>query len=672
MRLGTMLSMLLVVMAGALWGLEPTRAPVYYLLDYGGQHLDNPDYVAWVRELPPDLLHFGKDVPMTHLYGPIQAVGGENQAHGRHRADIRRLSPGEVRDRLATLQRLNRDLHAAGVRWVMPYIAAITMAGDPVRREGFFEFYDHWDEYREFGLGARPAAAPETWIATRADGSPHTFGNDLAPDYYTGMNRYVVCIEHPDWRAWLQQVTRLCAEAGYDGVFPDNSSAIACHAPSCQAAFRRYLEGRYGPAERAALFGSADLAGVRLPSERGSLLHVEAQRFYQTSLAHHLGAMRAAARAVNPDFLMFPNCGSPVLSAEYLLGHADFLMLEGGARDVQGTGCEVTSIIGEASHREVVDNILEYRYVAGLPEHIGLLLLEMGRTPWSRKLSLAEAAAFGSGACNGVRPSTREVLRPYIEFLRAHRDLYEGKRSAAQVAMAFFPMQVHYPDNRHWSTAARLKDRLGSLQVPFDVISETGLSAARLAGYRMVAVPDLRCVGDAEVEALRQYVTAGGTLLVVGRFAETDASLRPRPEPAWLSPPAAVAAGRIVRHGGVPGKADLAGMLGAAGVSTLIGTGTGREAPRPLLRVMLYEGPQERVLHLLNYDAPVAAAGGLPRALAGVPVRLALPPGAVVSGVTCLDPEAPGQELEFRTGDGVCEFTVPTVALYAVCRVRLQ
>ena len=99
---------------------QPTAAPVFYLIDYGPNHLDNPEYVEWVRKQPPELLHFGKDVPMTHVFGPIAAVGGENQAHGRNRADIRRLTPGEVRERIAALQRMNKALHDAGAKMVMP------------------------------------------------------------------------------------------------------------------------------------------------------------------------------------------------------------------------------------------------------------------------------------------------------------------------------------------------------------------------------------------------------------------------------------------------------------------------------------------------------------------------------------------------------------------------
>ena len=114
-RILSALLTLAVMTAPALATREPTVPPVYYLIDYGQGHLDSPEYVEWISELPPDLLHFGKDVPMTHLYGPIVAVGGENQAHGRNRDDIRRLTPAEVHERIATLQRMNDALHAAGI-----------------------------------------------------------------------------------------------------------------------------------------------------------------------------------------------------------------------------------------------------------------------------------------------------------------------------------------------------------------------------------------------------------------------------------------------------------------------------------------------------------------------------------------------------------------------------
>ena len=56
------MSMLALIMAAPTFATrEPTAAPVYYLIDYGREHLDNPEYIEWIRELPPDLLHFGKN-----------------------------------------------------------------------------------------------------------------------------------------------------------------------------------------------------------------------------------------------------------------------------------------------------------------------------------------------------------------------------------------------------------------------------------------------------------------------------------------------------------------------------------------------------------------------------------------------------------------------------------
>lgn len=673
-RILAALTMALAVAVPGVAQREKTVAPVYYLLDYGYNHLDNPEYIEWARQLPPDLLHFGKDVPMTHLFGPIQAVGGENQAHGRNRADIRRLTPAEVRERIATLQRMNKNLHGAGVKMVMPYIAAITMAGDPVKREGFFEFYDHWDEYREFGIGPKPKTNPETWVATKADGSLHTFGPDLAPAYYTGMNRYVNCIEHPDWRAWLKQVTRLCAVAGYDGVFPDNSSPVQCHSPYCQQGFRQFLSDKYIRAELKALFGTSDVKQISLPRERGSLLYVEAQRFYQTSLARHLREMRDEARKVNPKFQMFPNCGTPVHSAEYLTSSAEFLMLEGGSGRAEGAGCVVQPIIGDIVQREIEDNILEYRYVADLPGQIGLMILEMGPTPWTRKLCIAEAAAFGSGAYNGARPSSREVQWPFIAFVRNQRALYENKISSAQVGLLFFPMQIHYPGNRHWPYAFQLKNRLGSLQVPFDCFSETGLDVARLRTYRMIVAPDLRYLTQAQLTALQGYAEGGGRLVVVEQFATEDETMRPRGQLSWLPPAgqeAAVGKGTVVHLEALPGQKETLRLLEQAGVQRLV-SGDPAGMQYPLLRVMMYETPGERVVHLLNYNAPIAAGAGPNVPLNNVRVRVPVGAGGQVAKVTCLDPEAEALELESEVRDGVCEFVVPEVALYKVCRVEMR
>lgn len=641
---------------------EPTVPPVYYLIDYGGDHLANPDYVTWAAELPPELLHFGKDVPMTHLYGPIAAVGGENQAHGRNRADIRRLTPAQVRERIAVLRRMNADLHAAGVTMTMPYIASITMAGEPVKREGFFDFYDHWNEYLEFGIGPRPQTAPETWVAVKADGSLHTFGSDLAPAYYAGMNRYVCCIEHPDWRNWLKQVTRLCAVAGYDGVFPDNSSPITCYAPYCQAGFRKFLAAKYRPEQLHALFNVNSAEEISLPKERDCLLWVEAQRFWQTSLARHLYEMRQAARTVNPKFLMFPNCGTPIQSADYLSGHADYMMLEGSGGP-EGPGVQVKQIVQQITLRTMADNILDFRYIADVPGDLRAMLLKLGQTPAAQRLAIAEAAAFGSGAYNGVRKDTRESQRPYIEFLLKHKDLYEGKTSAAQVAVLYYPMQAYYPNGgHHLATAMQVKDRLGTMQVPFDCFSEMGLTAARLKTYRMVIVPQLMYLSEAHLKLLRDYAAGDGKLLLINDCGSHDDLMRERAiQPCPFTPAA-------VMRPTVPAPADMTTLLTSAGIQPLVSDSPNHQ----FLRVMTYESPGERLVHLVNYNCPIMARTGDAVPDENVRVQVPLPAGKRGAEVTVYSPEAGESKLQSEAKGGVCSFVVPEVGIYVVCRVRYR
>jgi hypothetical protein len=638
-----------------------TRAPAYYLLDYGSDHLDNPDYVQWVAQFPPDLLHFGKDVPMTHLWGPIVAVGGENQAHGRNRADIRRLTSDEVQQRLDKLRTMNKALHAAGVRMVMPYISAITFAGDAEKRIGLFEFYDHWGEYTRFGLGPKPATDPLAWIAVKADGSPHTFGAELRPAYYAGLSRYVACVNHPDWRQWLGDVTQLVAKAGYDGAFADNSSPIQCYSSHCQAAFREYLAGKYSVQERIELFGAPE---APLPATREGLLYYEAQRFWQLSLADELRGIRQAGREINPDFKLFPNLGTPYQSYDFLTDNADCAMFEGsgGGSMADSTGSVTWTVIGPFKERSYCYHMSEYRYCAGVPGDLAPMLLKRTRTKDGLKLSMAEAAAFGSGAANGLSRGTREWARTYLEFARAHPELYVGTVSAADVAVLSMPMHVYYPKTAHWAAAQEVMNRLLALRVPFDCISEGGMTAERLAAYRCVIAPKLQYLSDPQLAMLREYVREGGTLAALAPFATHDDRCRERKAAPLAEGPNGQ--GRVVLLAGTPTRGQLFQAVG----------GRLAEGP-PGLRAMVYarSGNLSRyVVHLLNYDVNADPKSDERTAPArDVSVTLRLPDRVNVTDVTCFDPDSPKPErLPFDAHGAQIVFRVPEVPIYRVCLVE--
>ena len=130
-----------------------TQLPMTYIRDYDDDHLDNPEWIAQVRANAPELLVVGKDLPIHHNWGPVQGVGGENQAYGQGE-HIRRISPAELERKMAAIRRMVAAMRDCGVKLIMPYICSKTIGGDHEKRTGFWDFYDHWDEYLRFGLEA--------------------------------------------------------------------------------------------------------------------------------------------------------------------------------------------------------------------------------------------------------------------------------------------------------------------------------------------------------------------------------------------------------------------------------------------------------------------------------------------------------------------------------------
>ena len=228
-----------------------TVTPLTYIIDYAKDHLDNPDYIRKVAEAPPNLLHLGLDTPFSARRGPVREVAAPK---GSERAEL--LSPRDTRARFESIRRMVADLHKARVDIVIPYVCNQTLAGHAEKRLGFWEFYDRWDDYKEFGLPPKPPADPIQWMQQDPDGYI-TFNYRLAHAAFTPQYRYAPCSNNEHWTRYLSFVVENCAAAGYDGIFVDNN-ILHCYCPYCRREFRRYLRERYSPAELEARFGSDD------------------------------------------------------------------------------------------------------------------------------------------------------------------------------------------------------------------------------------------------------------------------------------------------------------------------------------------------------------------------------------------------------------------------------
>jgi len=226
------------------------QVPFTYVIDYRPGQLDDEDLVRKISEAPPTLYHTG--------FGPT--LFSSSWGGGAHlESDAMKLhSPDELRARMAMLKQFNDALHAAGVKWVIPYLCNQSLFGDDKLRTGFWEFYDGWGKYSEFGIGPRPAADPIDWLQREPSGAIHyNYPRHLIHSEERPYYRYAPCPNNEHWRQFCAATARAAARCGYDGLFVDNN-ILHCYCSRCQAGFKKYLQGRYSTQQLTDMFGTPD------------------------------------------------------------------------------------------------------------------------------------------------------------------------------------------------------------------------------------------------------------------------------------------------------------------------------------------------------------------------------------------------------------------------------
>lgn len=224
-----------------------TRAPYTYCIWY----MKDPDKPSFLKELkasPPDLFHLGYHIPFKGALGPTYG-------HDLFTNDI--LPPHEVPREVERVRNVIAGLRAAGVARLIPYVYSMAFFGHPDERTGFFRFFDHWEDYRAFGLGPKPQADPSLWTQARTP--------DPLLQASPGVLHYNPCVNHPGWRDYLDLVVRQLALVGYDGMFFDVNTQY-CYCPHCEEQFDIYLLEKYGRAGLRDAFGTDDHRLLNLPT----------------------------------------------------------------------------------------------------------------------------------------------------------------------------------------------------------------------------------------------------------------------------------------------------------------------------------------------------------------------------------------------------------------------
>ncbi|MEW6357174.1 MAG: hypothetical protein AB1696_12670 [Planctomycetota bacterium] len=650
---------------------RPTSVPFTYILDYGGDHLNNPEYIEQVRKGPPHIMHLGTDTP-SHSYFGAAFKWERLRAQLKGEAVPKPDYAAEYRDRVVALTKLAKDLHEAGCKLVTPYVCMMTYGGDHEKRTGFWEMFDHWDIYQEFGIGPRPPTDPFEWNQKLFDGKPKYFYTHDHPPYKP-MFRYSACINHPSWKQYMFWVIRETARCGFDGVFVDNGNSLRCYCDGCQKLFGEYLAKKYGPATAKELFGN----NPKLGQSGDGLRWAETGMFWDESMHRFYTEIRREGEKVRGSFFVFPN-GLHRRPQVALIADRDCdLVMDENSVGTCGThpGSAREEIIDGIGVTHINTNIFAHRHAAACSQRVRSALLTRPGYPKSLPelmmnadvgaLGLAEAAAFSGGGTFLHRPSKddpflAQVRDDYNRFFDSRRDLHEGYFNYGQVAVACFATQRYYNDKDQARIAGFILEGLMKRHVLADPVTEAIFRPEILVKYRVLIMPEIEYLSDDEVNVVRAYLNAGGRVMASGNVGKYDLLMREHAELPFEQYAVSRVADEIVKTTMtyqpvevVPDKAEFAPI-------------------RMACYTNFREKPERIVLHLVNYGVRLGK-DALPAAeIKEIPVSVPLPRETRVTSVRY---SRPGQEdvtLPVTVEKDVVRFTVPSLRIYGVCSFQVE
>lgn len=673
--------------------------PFTYVIDYSGDHMDNPRWDQAIKAAAPYFLHVGHHIPVPSVAGPVLSW------------DVSKFGPAsaaQVEERTAKVTKFIAQMRALGVQKMIPYIVNCIMWGDHETRKGFWHFYDHWNEYTGLGLGPQPPQDPIDWQQEPRRPQPHAGG------YW-----YCPCPNNPHWQRYLDDLARMIARCGYDGLFMDVNTCW-CFCSACQAGFKRFMADRHSPEELAARFGITEIAQASLRHGAAPEYAAEVDLFRAASIARNLRSVRDAGREIKPDFLTVANLGP--------MGNFDgFVHRTGTGKSVLlwAQACDYIMFEewlfpGQAAPGVISEQMLQYKLAFDLGG-LGVVLDYKGGTEATSESAWAEAAAFsGGGAFVNPGAGFPEARRKYHSFFAENADLYEGYRTYAEVGVPFLYDRIHLGNVAHVRQVYRLKDALGQAHLLFEFLPSLA-DEERLARLPVLTLPGVQFLNAQEDEALGRYVERGGTVVALGPLkpapgqpqtaegllalvgkAQTDDSgalvadkgrgrlvLLSEPD-TWLpEPPFALwqltedemqpkgeterrAAAAAAAGLPVPGE-RLVGLLRGL----LQGDGTLCEGPgaeNVRLNACLKAGTEDRlVVHLVNYAVPllrpeepaVAAPAGPLR------VRLALPSGCTAAEARGYSPDGAEGPVQVAVAGGTAEMQWPSLKIYGAVALTL-
>jgi len=491
-------------------GIWTSSVPFTYEIGYASNKVGNREFYRDVAAGRPRLVHVGHDVPLNSATGnTIQFTPSA----------MRYIEPDQIPARIEELRAYVHALHEAGATTVIPYLITMLLIGSPMKRTGFWQLYDRWEEFASLGLGPKPETEPLEWLQS----GPRPFPR--LPDMFA----YETTICHPAIRRFMDTCVDLVAQCGYDGTFLDVNTIVGWHEED-RKAFCGYLRTRYTEAELAELFCFPSYDEALLGHPGDGLLWFETQRFRSWAFGQMFVRLREIGRARMPSFFLLPN-NSPLCTIAGFFARRDC----GHEIGQWHAGCEIVMFEemqqpGRFGMDRINDDIMQYRYALAHGMK-GVLLLYNAKDADGIALANAEAAAGGGGAFVQAGYAEAAAMRFWGDWFDAHRPQLDGLVSLHDVGMVFFAEEMYWGNRKHVEAAFKLRQALCDSHILFDLVVEPHFTAEALRSFSVVIVPEVQCLSEAQVALLADYAAGGGGIVFVGPSGSMDERGRPRKTP---------------------------------------------------------------------------------------------------------------------------------------------
>jgi hypothetical protein len=350
------------------------------------------------------------------------------------------------------------------------------------------------------------------WIAAGRDGQPTR--------HWANPDLWVTCALGPYNFEFMDQVHReIVTKYRVDGIFMNRwASQTDCYCVHCRDNFHA-ATGR-------------DLLTVTPARDAARLMFLEWRKARLTELWQHWDA---TIRAVNPDARAIPN-GPPDMKTAGELAPIQFT--DNQAR----RGLMPPWSNGRRAK--------EYRAVMGRRPIGGIFSVGL-EEPYRWKDSVQSEPEVrlwvAEGTANGMRPWVTKfsgVLYdrrwlPVIERLyawhAAHEPYLRNERPLARVGLLYSEQTSTYytgiaAGDRPGDHLLGFYHALVEARIPFEMVHEAFLTPDRLDAFKVIVLADAAALSDAQCDALRAFVSRGGSLLATGATSLFDEHGAARPD----------------------------------------------------------------------------------------------------------------------------------------------